>query len=83
MRIRKTLSHIKNKRIATGIVSYTLGRPEWCTNNLSRKFSYRPVSDVIMHSNKITGPQWRIYSKTVITFELVLDFVIWKIVPCD
>ena len=25
-----------------------------------------PVFDVVMHSNKVTGPQWRIYSKTVI-----------------
>ena len=32
---------------------------------------YRPISDVIMHSNKITGPYWQIWSKTVIIFELV------------
>ena len=33
--------------------------------------SYRLVFDVVMHSNKITGPKWRIYSKTAVTFELV------------
>ena len=44
---------------------------------------YRSVFDVVMHSNKVTGPWWRIYSKTVITSELVRDIVIWKIVPCN
>ena len=44
---------------------------------------YRPVFDVVIHGNKTTGPKWRIYSKTVITCELVRDFVIRKIVPCN
>ena len=44
---------------------------------------YGPVFDVAMYNNKVTGPRWHIYPKTVITSELVWDFVIWKIVPSN
>ena len=40
----------------------------------------RCVVDLVMHSNKQTGPLWRIHPKTFRTFQLTRNFAIWQIV---
>ena len=42
----------------------------WCELLLAF-WRYRPVSGVVIHSNKLIGPQWPIYPKTDLAFELV------------
>ena len=40
----------------------------------------RRVVDLVMHSNKQTGPSWRIHPKTFRTFQFIRNFAIWQIV---
>ena len=90
------LLNIRSRQLCYGCIKTTLYNQRIfpiCKNNTqpnkNKKCSriwgglssvYRPVSDAVMHINEKTGPLWRIYSKAVITFELVWDFVIWIIV---
>ena len=66
-----------------GVSCFSFFKPCSVINIAYLSSFYKPVFYVVMHSNNTIGPLWRIYSKTVIAFELVRDFVIWKIVPCN